>query len=54
MDKHLKVFTFSFEDRWGFYVLPIARRGGVLMAGERSYHPFENDEWEMNFFDGRK
>ena len=54
LDDEIKIFTFAFEDKWGFYVLPIARKEGQLLVGERKYYPFENDEWEMNFFDGRK
>ncbi|WP_058486174.1 acetate and sugar kinases/Hsc70/actin family protein [Defluviitalea phaphyphila] len=53
-DGEIKIFTFAFEDKWGFYVLPLARKEGVLLMGERKYFPFENEEWEINFFDGRK
>ncbi|MDR1067453.1 MAG: hypothetical protein LBL35_08525 [Clostridiales bacterium] len=54
IDNEIKIFTFAFEDKWGFYALPIARRDGTLYVGQRQYLPFENDEWEINFFDGRK
>ena len=53
-DDEMKIFTLAFEDRWGFYVLPIARKEGNLLMGDRKYFPFENDEWELNFFDGSK
>jgi len=53
-DDEMKIFTFAFEDRWGFYVLPIARSNGQLLIGEKAYKPFEDDEWELNFFDGSK
>jgi hypothetical protein len=54
IDNEIKIFTFAFKDKWGFYVLPLARRGGALFVGEKQYLPFENDEWEINFFDGKK
>lgn len=54
VDDEIKIFTFAFQDRWGFYVLPLARKNKVLLVGEKKYFPFENDEWEINFFDGRK
>lgn len=54
LNDEIKIFTFAFEDKWGFYVLPIARQDGKLLMGKRTYFPFENDEWEVNFFDGRK
>jgi hypothetical protein len=53
-DDEMKIFTFAFEDKWGFFVLPLARKNGTLLIGEKKYFPFENDEWEVNFFDGRK
>jgi len=53
-DDEMKIFTFAFEDKWGFYVLPIARKNGGLLMGDKKYFPFENDEWELNFFDGSK
>lgn len=53
-DNEIKIFTFAFEDKWGFFVLPLARKDGMLLTGEKKYFPFENDEWEINFFDGRK
>ena len=54
VNDEMKIFTFAYEDRWGFYVLPVARKDGGLLVGERKYLPFENTEWEINFFDGRK
>lgn len=54
LEDEIKIFTFAFEDKWGFYVLPLARKNKVLLIGEKNYFPFENDEWEVNFFDGRK
>ncbi len=54
IDDEIKIFTFSLQDKWGFYVLPLARKNQTLLMGERKYFPFENDEWEINFFDGKK
>jgi len=54
IDGEIKIFTYAVEDKWGFYAMPLARRRGTLLAGERVYFPFENDEWEINFFDGGK
>ena len=51
-DNEMKIFTFTLEDRWGFYVLAFARKNGQLLIGDKKYFPFENDEWEQNFFDG--
>jgi len=53
-DNEIKIFTYAYEDKWGFYVLPLARAAGTLFMGENKYLPFENDEWEVNFFDGEK
>lgn len=54
LDDEMKLFTFSYGDKWGFYTLPIARRDGRLFIGEKKYFPFESDEWESGFFDGTK
>lgn len=54
IDNEIKIFTFAYKDKWGFYTLPIARKDGSLYLGKQIYLPFENDEWELNFFDGKK
>ena len=54
VDNEIKIFTYALEDKWGFFVLPLARVEGTLLMGENKYFPFENDEWELNFFDGQK
>ena len=54
LDNEMKIFTFSYGDKWGFYALPIARKQGQLFIGEKKYFPFESDEWESSFFDGTK
>ncbi|MCL2610574.1 MAG: hypothetical protein FWE02_02740 [Defluviitaleaceae bacterium] len=55
-ENEIKIFTYAFEDKWGFHVLPLARRGenDDLLIGKELYLPFENDEWEANFFDGKR
>ena len=54
LDDEMKLFTFSYGDKWGFCALPIARKDGQLLMGEKRYFPFESDEWEGSFFDGTK
>lgn len=53
-DSEIKIFTFAYKDKWGFYVLPVLRKEQKLYIGSKKYYPFEHDEWERNFFDGRK
>ncbi len=53
-DNEIKIFTFAYKDKWGFYVLPVLRKEQKLYIGSKKYYPFEHDEWERNFFDGRK
>lgn len=50
----IKFFIFASDNKWGFFILPVARKNGQLLAGEKKFFPFENDQWEMNFFDGLK
>ncbi|MCB5954238.1 hypothetical protein [Enterococcus sp. CWB-B31] len=53
-DEEVKFFVYANENNWGFYVLPITRLNGNLLRGEEQYFPFENESWEINFFDGMK
>ncbi len=54
-EEEIELFTLSYEDNWGFYVVPIARnKNDEVYIGEKVYYPFENDEWEVNYFDGEK
>ncbi|WP_310603874.1 hypothetical protein [Anaerosporobacter sp.] len=53
-DYEVKFFVFAANDRWGFYVVPIAREETQLYLGEEKYYAFENNIWEVNFFDGTK
>lgn len=54
VDNEIKIFAFSYRDKWGFFTVPVARKDGILLIGTEKYFPFENDEWEINFFDGKK
>ena len=48
-------FLYGFPgQRWGFVVLPILRDQEELYKGAETFFDFEDDTWELNFFDGRK
>ena len=53
-NEEVKFFIYTIASRWGFNVLPIARIAGELAIGRDQYFPFENEQWELNFFDGAK
>lgn len=53
-ENEMKLFAYCNNSKWGFTVLPLARKNGILYRGEERYYPFENDEWKLDFFDGRK
>ncbi|MCR5500830.1 MAG: molecular chaperone [Acetatifactor sp.] len=53
-DGEVKFFVFAANDQWGFYVVPIQRANSLLYLGREAYFAFENDAWEMDFFDGMK
>lgn len=53
-DHEVKFCVFAANDKWGFYVVPITREGTQLYLGEEAYYAFENNIWEVNFFDGTK
>lgn len=54
VDTEVKFFVFAANDQWGFYLLPIAREGNQLYLGKEAFYAFENDVWEVDFFDGTK
>lgn len=54
VDTEVKFFVFAANDQWGFYLLPIAREGNQLFMGREEFYTFENDVWEVDFFDGTK
>lgn len=52
IDGEVKLFVFSDNENWGFSVLEVARTEAGLCYETPKYIPFENTEWEINFFDG--
>lgn len=54
MEGEMKFFVWVSRERWGFVVLPVLREGELLYKGKETFFDFEDDTWEMNFFDGRK
>ena len=53
-DKEVKFFVFATKNQWGFFVVPISRTGTQLYIGKEEFFAFENDMWEVDFFDGTK
>lgn len=49
-----KFFVWISRERWGFVVLPVLRDREILYKGAETFFDFEDDTWELNFFDGRK
>lgn len=54
MEGETKFFVWAVRERWGFVVLPVLRDGEILYKGAETFFDFEDDTWELNFFDGRK
>lgn len=54
VEGEMKFFVWISKERWGFVVLPVLRDGEILYKGEETFFDFEDDTWELNFFDGRK
>ncbi len=54
LEGEMKFFVWVSRERWGFVVLPILREGELLYKGRETFFNFEDDTWELNFFDGRK
>ena len=53
-DGEVKFFVFAAKDQWGFFLLPVKRSNAQLYMGREQFYAFENDCWEMDFFDGMK
>lgn len=53
-DREVKFFVFAAGDQWGFFVVPITRTGTQLYMGKEEFFAFENEMWEVDFFDGTK
>ncbi len=54
VEGEMKFFVWVSKKRWGFVVLPVLRDGEQLYTSEETFFDFEDDTWELNFFDGRK
>ncbi|MCL1989425.1 MAG: molecular chaperone [Defluviitaleaceae bacterium] len=54
VDDEVKFFVYATADNWGFNILPVTRTDNQLKIGDKVYFPFENEQWELNFFDGEK
>ncbi|MCM1258330.1 MAG: hypothetical protein NC307_10830 [Roseburia sp.] len=54
LEGEMKFFVWISRERWGFVVLPVLRDKEILYMGEEAFFDFEDDTWELNFFDGRK
>ncbi len=54
VDKEVKFFVWAREAEWGFCVVPVLREKEILYIGKEAFYSFENDTWEMHFFDGLK
>lgn len=54
LEGEMKFFVWISRQRWGFVVLPVLRDQEVLYIGNEAFFDFEDDTWELNFFDGRK
>lgn len=53
-DDEVKFFVFAAKDQWGFFLVPIMRIDSELYLGCDQFFAFENEKWEMSFFDGTK
>lgn len=54
VEGEVKFFIFAAKDQWGFFLVPVTRRDSFLYLGREAFYAFENDHWEMDFFDGTK
>lgn len=53
-DGEVKFFVFAAKNQWGFFLIPIMRKNSLLWLGKEKFYAFENDNWEVDFFDGTK
>ncbi|MDE7272176.1 MAG: hypothetical protein K2N95_03810 [Lachnospiraceae bacterium] len=54
LEGEMKFFVWISRERWGFVVLPVLRDQEHLYKGQETFFDFEDDTWELNYFDGRK
>lgn len=53
-NNEIKFFIWQEKAMWGFGVVPIARKEDDLFIGPEKFYSFEDDSWEIDFFDGLK
>lgn len=53
-EDEVKFFVFASKQQWGFFLVPICRSNTLLYLGREEFFAFENDAWELDFFDGMK
>ena len=53
-ENEVKFFVFAAKDQWGFFLVPIMRKDDWLWLGQDAFFEFENQNWEMSYFDGTK
>ena len=53
-NNEVKFFLFTIDGKWGFFVVPIARKDEQLFLGKEEYFAFESDLATLDFFDGQK
>lgn len=54
VENEVKFFVFAAKDQWGFFLVPVTRKNALLHLGKSAFYPFENENWELDFFDGTK
>lgn len=54
VEGEMKFFVWLSKQNWGFVVFPVLRDGEQLYTNEEKFFDFEDDTWELNFFDGKK
>lgn len=54
LEGEMKFFVWISRESWGFVVLPVLRDQEHLYKGQETFFDFEDDTWELNYFDGRK
>lgn len=50
----IKFFVWLEKSAWSFGVVPIARRKDSLLIGPEKFYTFEDDSWELDFYNGLK
>ncbi|MDR2022916.1 MAG: molecular chaperone [Hungatella sp.] len=50
----IRYFVWADSGQWGFSVVPVKRRDEEVFVGKQQLLPFENDSWNVNYFDGTR